>query len=134
MSSIAIVGAMLLTLLQCASAIDPQESGAPVISIAHVDGAAVSKLRAGDIVRLDLGAPGVFRAKTQAVQTVENGRIVWSGTVLDLESRPGDATLVIAGDRVTGSVRTGGGKLYRISPTATGNKGELVDPAAMGAD
>ncbi len=132
--SLGILGAVLVTLLQCTDAGARPPDGAPTISVTHVDSALVANLHEGDVVWLDLGPAGRVGAKTRTVQLSQSGRIVWSGTLLCSAPRPGDATLVFAGDRITGSVRTGDGKLYRISPTATGNKVELVDPATMGAD
>jgi hypothetical protein len=105
-------------------------------SLAAIDGARMAQLRPGDVVRLDLGAEaGVIEARTLRVEQLDEGRVSWTGAVIGTGDQPeGEATLIINGPMVTGSVRTAAGATYRIRPTEQGNVVEATDHATMAPD
>lgn len=105
------------------------------VSISAIDVARMAQLRPGDAVRLDLGPPaGVIEARTVRTERLDGGRVGWTGAVRVPGGPDGEASLVINGRAVTGSVRAALGKTYRIRPTANGNVVEATDHGAMRPD
>ena len=99
-----------------------------------IDLARLATARAGDTFDLNLGAVGRVATRTQRVERLDAGRFSWAAQTLAQGVPDGEATLIIDGSAITGSVRTPDGVLYRIKPSEHGNTIERVDTGQMPPD
>ncbi len=99
-----------------------------------IDLTRLASARAGDAFDLNLGAAGSVAVRTIAVERLGEGRYSWTAHTIGQGAPDGEATLVVDGAAVTGSIRTPEGVLYRIKPSEQGNTIERVDGGQMPPD
>lgn len=148
--------ALMIALFGCAPAQTPNSGGAADVQTASTDvpnaadsnaNAAVTPLgdvdidvarlanaHTGETFDLNLGAAGRVATRTLSVERLEGGRFSWTAHTVAAGAADGEATLVVDGAAVTGSVRTPDGVLYRIKPSERGNTIERVDTGQMPPD
>jgi hypothetical protein len=119
-----------------AEAMRRQDNGVATTELGAVsiDVARLANARPGDAFDLDLGAAGSIATRTIAVERLGEGRFSWSARTIAQGAPDGEATLIVDGAAITGSVRTPEGVLYRINPTENGNTIERVDTGQMPLD
>jgi len=89
------------------------------------------------MVTLQLRPDVAIQARTAAVDQLDGGLIAFRGEVdsSSADLPPGLATLIVNGDRITGSVRGPSGELYQIRPLADGSSAVVqVDFNSLPAD
>lgn len=146
--------ALSVVLIGCGSAETPNSSGATdtqpeaaetmsnqdtsvattQLGAVSIDAARLADARPGDVFDLNLGAGGRVATRTVAVERLGEGRFSWSARTIAQGAPDGEATLVVDGAAITGSVRTPEGVLYRIKPSGEGNTIERVDTGLMPPD
>lgn len=104
------------------------------IAIDRIDAGQLGRLRTGQTVRLDLGQGRTFQVRTLGVEAMDGGRVGWRGAVIGPGGPDGEVSLVVNGDKPTGSLSTGAGETFKITPTAAGPRVERTDHAAMKPD
>ena len=104
------------------------------IGAVDIDVSQLANARAGDAFELDLGPAGRVATRTLSVERLEGGRFSWTARTLASGGAEGEATLVVDGAAITGSVRTPEGVLYRIKPYEQGNWIERVETERMPPD
>lgn len=111
--------------------------GAARIDVARLNPQAIRSATPGQVVTLQLRPDVAIQARTAAVDRLEGGLIAYRGQVDSASAAlpPGLATLIVNGDRITGSVRGPNGELYQVRPLADGSNAVVqVDFGALPAD
>lgn len=112
------------------------QPGAGLVHLARVSPQAIQAAGVGEELRLAVTPALTVSARGVAVETTDQGRLLWRGEVAGIDAAPpGLATLVVRGDNVTGSIRTADGRLFRLSPLGNGETAIVeMNYAAMPPD
>ncbi len=112
------------------------QRGSGMVHLARVSPQAIQAAGVGQELRFAVTPTLTVSARSVAVETTGQGRLLWRGEVDGIGATPpGLATLIVRGDNVTGSIRTADGRLFRLSPLGGGETAIVeMNYAAMPPD
>ena len=88
--------------------------------------------RIGDTLRIRWPDWGDVDFSVSGKRALEDGRQLINGRIGSATWPPAEATIIVNGRDMTGTIRTSDGKVYRVRPVGNGvNALELLDPEAM---